>query len=238
MKPRGRGTSRQSDQYLSTARSSVTSRSSAMSRDGSNASVRYLRKRAHKKKLEQEMFADELVEEKDEYNQMVVVRMEDASEVARALHLDREYKPVWEEDEQLGTRNLVVSVHCPSEPEAEPTKMSLDMFLREHTKLKNHLARQTEFAQTMQSTAGGPDSNSAGSSMGRSGGGGKLAQSLSASQKAHRTGKLTRAETRAEMQDVLESTQRLTAVLEEQLATLKKRGWNQHVLRVSNPGHL
>jgi len=176
-------------------------------------SLQYLRQAAAQRRAKDRAFADRLNREKLEFENMCMMRIEEANRFMQQLGVLRQYRRI-----QTIDRGMRVLVSRPNSQKNEERIISLQMFLREHEKLKVLVDK------TLQEGSGNTHVHKS-ASLGAQG---EMKQhSLNAKAKVvNPKHKLTRTEAQAELQEVLEGTRRLTAILQEQLDEIQRRGWN------------
>ena len=195
----------------------------------SSTSIRYLRQRQRQRKLEDQAWKESLEQEQHEFMHMCRFRLEQANDYCHRLGKPQTFRlqPATSE------RGARVAVHVTT-PKGDtgkgyraPRFMSLPMFLREHAKLRDALDRGEGVAEASAAQAAANalfSASDAGTS--RSAAATTVGNAPAGPPPPQQQQQLSRSETVAQVEGLLQSTRSMTARLDAQLEELRLHGWN------------
>ena len=206
----------------------------------SSTSIRYLRQRQRQRKLEDRAWQESLEQEQNEFMHMCRFRLEQANDYCHRLGKPQTFR-LQPATSHHGAR-VVVNMDAPDVARGTgdgadtaagrrppPRHMSLQLFLREHEKLRDELDRGEGVAEA--SAAEAATSALFGSSgMAPPRGGGEALAGRQPQQQPQpppqQQPQLSRGETVAQVGALLDSTRTMTARLDAQLEEMRRHGWN------------
>ena len=196
----------------------------------SSTSIRYLRQRQRQRKLENQAWTESLEQEQHEFMHMCRFRLEQANDYCHRLGKPQTFRL----QQATAERGARVAVHLTT-PKGDtgkgrraPRFMSLPMFLREHAKLRDALDRGEGVAEASAAQAAAnalfsaSDASTSRSAAPTTGGYAPAAPAGPPSQQQQ----LSRSETVAQVEGLLQSTRSMTARLDAQLEEMRLHGWN------------